>query len=73
METGFRATSSGSHFCYFFSQKVTITKLEYKSFELNQERHYTQQCKSKQFKSTFQILRILIYDVYQYTPISIYK
>lgn len=69
METGFRATSDTNSFVTF-SRLMSISKLKYKSFELNQERHYTQQYTSKQFKSTIQILRILIYDVYQRTPIS---
>jgi hypothetical protein len=69
METGFRTTSDTNSFVTF-SRLMSISKLKYKSFELNQERHYTQQYTSKQFKSTIQILRILIYDVYQRTPIS---
>ncbi len=69
METGFRTTSDTNSFVTF-SHLMSISKLKYKSFELNQERHYTQQYTSKQFKSTIQILRILIYDVYQRTPIS---
>ena len=71
METGFRATSDTNSFVTFSRLSLmSISKLKYKSFELNQERHYTQQYTSKQFKSTIQILRILIYDVYQRTPIS---
>lgn len=69
METGFRTTSDTNSFVTF-CRLMSISKLKYKSFELNQERHYTQQYTSKQFKSTIQILRILIYDVYQRTPIS---
>lgn len=69
METGFRTTSDTNSFVTF-SRLMSISKLKYKSLELNQERHYTQQYTSKQFKSTIQILRILIYDVYQRTPIS---
>lgn len=69
METGFRTTSDTNSFVTF-SRLMSISKLKYKSFELNQERHYTQQYTSKQFKSTIQILRILIYDVYQRTPTS---
>lgn len=58
METGFRTTSDTNLLLLFLVliSIVSLRALKYKSFELNQERHYTQQYTSKQSKPQFEFV-----------------